>query len=114
GGGINPSYYIAFFSIMFLYFFSQVLSDYKKIRERLTDLIFVAIIIILINAFWTIPTLNYIKSNISIDNSIDKIGFNNWVDSLSENTSILNVLRVQGIWDWYVFDGVTGTPYYIP
>lgn len=115
GAGINPAYFISFFSVLVLYLISQILNTSRQeIIFKSKNLILLTIVILLVNAFWILPTSNYILKNIPTGESIGKIGFNNWVDSLSENTSLLNVMRMQGAWDWYAFDSITGLPLYIP
>lgn len=116
GSGINPSYFITFILIMVIFALSYCFTDFKLKTLKQVLLIFLLTLlpIILINLFWILPTTNFVTRNIDPAGSIDKIGFNNWLDSLSENTSLLNVMRSQGAWDWYAFDGVTGLPLYIP
>lgn len=116
GAGINPSYFICFFVIIFIFSATLLLSNLKSenILKVFRNFALVVTSLFLVNLFWILPTTNFVVSNIGPQGSIDKIGFNNWVDSLSEHTSIFNVMRVQGAWDWYAFDGVTGTPLYIP
>lgn len=116
GAGINPSYFITFFLILTLYLMATLLSNFRvrEVLKSLKQFGFISILIILVNSFWLLPTANFVLQNVSGQRSIDKIGFTNWVDSLSENTSILNVLRLQGAWDWYTLDDVTGAPLYIP
>lgn len=116
GSGINPSYFFTFFPIVFIYFLGQILTDRGSglSFNFITKTAFFLSTIIIVNAFWIIPTASFIQSNISSVGSIDNLGLNNWIDSLSEHTSLLDVMRVQGAWDWYVFDGITGLPIYIP
>lgn len=119
GAGINPSYFLTFFVVIFIYFVGDflsgdLLSSESSRIEKLKNLLIVVSTIILTNLFWILPTTNYIVKTVPSGESIDKIGFTNWIDSLSENTSILNVMRLQGAWDWYSFDSVTGLPLYIP
>lgn len=116
GTGINPAYFGSFFVIVILFISSELLSNFNKrfIIDRLRDFILFAIPLFLINLFWILPTAFFISHQISPSGSIDEIGFTNWIDSLSENTSILNVIRLQGAWDWYPVDAETNTPYYIP
>lgn len=113
GAGINPAYFICFYTIFFLYFLSLFFSIAEK-RKTIRTFLIMSLIIILVNLFWMLPTLNYILGTINTSSSLQSIGFTNWVDSLSENTSILNVLRMQGVWDWYAIDQVSGLPLFIP
>ncbi len=117
GAGINPAYFISFFFLFLLY---EVVALAGGLRERtalitLKHFLLVLSVIILVNLFWILPTLSFIFNNIGPTGiSIDKIGFTNWIDSLSQNTNILNIMRLQGAWDWYAFDGITNLPLYIP
>lgn len=115
GSGINPSYMISLFILVIIF----VLSDLAFGRKRnivltlkqsgvwLTG-------IVLINLFWIIPTIYFIFKVVPQTGSLSGIGFTSWVDSLSKNTSIFNVLRMQGAWDWYAVDDSSGQPLYIP
>ena len=116
GSGINPSYFSVFFIILIVYFISSIINEFnlKTTIFLAKNFLLVSLVVILINLFWILPTANFIIKNISPSGSIDKLGFTNWVDSLSENTSLLNVMRVQGAWDWYAFDQITNLPLYIP
>lgn len=117
GAGINPAYIVCFFGVLTIFLFSEIFLDFRNIElvfERLKDFVLVAVFIILVNAFWILPSLNFIFGSITASNSIGALGFTNWVDSLSQNTSFVNVLRMQGAWDWYIFDSATGLPQYIP
>lgn len=116
GSGINPSYFISFFLIIFLFLLAEFLTalDRKSILERIKDFLLVTVLIVLVNFFWILPTANFVFNNVALTGSIDKLGFTNWIDSLSKNTSLLNVIRLQGAWDWYAFDEKTGLPLYIP
>lgn len=116
GAGINPAYFVSF---LFLFLLYGVTTFIPGLKDRtafatLKQLPFVTGLIIAVNLFWILPTLSFIFKNIAPTGSIDKIGFTNWIDSLSKNTSLLNIMRLQGAWDWYAFDGITNLPLYIP
>lgn len=113
GSGINPAYFICFLLIFLIYLAGFLVASDRK-KEVLLKSSLVLLLIILINLFWIIPTISFLFKNITSTGSIGEIGFNNWVDSLSENTNIFNVMRLQGAWDWYAIDSVTGFPIYIP
>lgn len=116
GSGINPAYFFVFFLILAIFFISNIVANFNisSILFRTKNFLLVTLVVFLINLFWILPTVNFIIGNITPSGSIDKIGFTNWVDSLSENTSLLNVIRIQGAWDWYAFDQLTKLPLYIP
>lgn len=114
GTGINPSYFFSFFLVLFFYFLVSFIASPKERIKKLTNFLLVLCSIIIVNVCWLFPTLNYVIKGVSVGGSIDKLGFTNWIDSLSENTSLFNVFRLQGAWDWYSVDEVTGLPLYIP
>lgn len=116
GIGINPAYLLSLFLIIFIYSigFVFIVKDKSEIFTIVKGVFISFVIILSTNSFWLMPTLSHILNDINPTASIETIGFTNWVDSLSENTSILNVMRMQGLWDWYTFDGVSGMPLYIP
>jgi len=116
GTGINPAYFVSFFLVLTIYVLAQVLVNFSKeaIIGILRNFSLLSTLIILVNSFWILPTSSFIIKNIGPGKSIDTIGYTNWIDSLSKNASILNIIRLQGAWDWYAFDGVTGLPLYIP
>lgn len=116
GSGINPAYFLCFLFVVLLYYLGLLVSclQWKEVKERTKDLSFFLCLLIIVNLFWILPTGGFILQNVRSERSIDAAGYTNWLDSLSENTSILNVMRVQGAWDWYAYDSVTGLPYYIP
>src|SRR5258708_14826173 len=112
GGGINPAYIICFFLILFIFTLGEILTQFSKetIIFRLCELFYVSITILLVNSFWILPTINFIFTTISVSGSIDKIGYNNWIDSLLENTSLVNSFKLHAAWDCYSFDGITKSP----
>lgn len=116
GGGINPAYFSTLFFVLFIFYLTTIFIplDFKEVKDRTKEFAFVSLIVILVNLHWILPTISFIVTTIGPTGSIDKIGYTNWVDSLSQNTSLLNILRVQGAWDWYAFDSSTNLPLYIP
>ncbi len=115
GSGINPAYFITMVGGLILYCSLELMSTVTK-EERLKILSGLGIIlatIIVFNLFWILPTLNYLIFGQNHIASLSDIGFVNWVDSLSKNTSLVNVMRIQGAWDWYEFDQI-GNPQYLP
>ena len=113
GSGINPAYFITAIIILFVFTLSFCLLD-KNIKKPSKTFLFIVMIILILSAYWVIPTISFILRNVTQGESISSIGFNNWLNSLSENTSIVNVLRGQGAWDWYAFDSLTKAPLFLP
>ena len=108
GAGINPAYLICFFATIFITnFLSLSEFTFSSVCFNLKNYLMIVVVILLINSFWLFPTADFILSSIGPAGSIDKIGFHSWIDSLSENTSLLNIMRLQGAWDWYAIDSTT-------
>lgn len=105
GFGINPAYFLVFAIVFWL----SALVFYKSLWKS----VLVFGIVLAVNSFWILPTARFVFGNIGPFGGLEKIGYTNWIDSLSQNTSLFNVLRLQGAWDWYAFDS-SGTPTYIP
>lgn len=116
GAGINPAYFLSFFVLFFIFVLSCAVSadSFRSFLSAFKNFVFMVFVLVLVNLYWILPTTNFVLGNIARQGSIDTIGFNNWIDSLSQNTSILNVLRLQGAWDWYALDSASGLPLYIP
>lgn len=102
GAGINPAY----FSVIVLAIIIQGII-FRKIKIPLISLL----TLFLINLFWLLPLLNFLLTNRT--KGLEDLGLTNWLESLSENTSITNVVRLQGAWDWYALDKY-GMPQYLP
>jgi len=107
GAGINPSYFLTLMGAIFLYYLVVV-------GGRLFGLALIYIVLVLVNAFWIIPTSHFVLFSSQSVSGLGDLGLVNWLDSLSENTSFTNLLRLQGAWDWYAFDQVTSLPVYLP
>ncbi|GEM_PF-3506975 len=112
GGGINPAYITSFFMLFFIYFVGLILFSKETKRDIFFGFVVIALGIVVINLFWILPSLNYILKNISSNQSIGSLGFANWVDSLSRNSSVVNIVRLFGAWDWYIYE--SKIPVYIP
>lgn len=116
GSGINPSYFLIFYFILFIFLLSLFIVHrrQKRIISYVLNFLIICAVILAVNLFWILPTSNFILQNVPTSGSIYKLGLTNWIDSLSENTSIFNVTRLQGAWDWYPIDDKTKLPIYIP
>jgi hypothetical protein len=64
-----------------------------------------------INLFWIIPYGSVLLNDYrgALTSGLGGIQFTDWLGPLSTNTSLLNVMRLQGAWDWYA--GWQGEPY---
>ena len=112
GSGINPAYFIALLFGVTLYFLAVSVYQRGKFKGVLVTFLAFVVVIFLVNSFWILPFAHefFLANPVK---SLTDIGFANWLNSLSENTSLLNVLRLQGAWDWYAKDEF-GSPLYIP
>ena len=104
GAGINPAYFLVI--IGGLVIFALVRGETKALLLMLS-------ILVLVNSFWIVSTGKQLLFSQTKISRLSDIGFTNWLDSLSQNTSLLNVFRLQGAWDWYAKDDA-GAALYIP
>lgn len=104
GSGINPAYFIAIVGAICLASF--VYGNFKGAIAIIASLV-------MTNIYWIISTIRQLFFADTKVASLVDYGLTNWLDSLSENTSLLNVFRLQGAWDWYAKDAA-GAPLYIP
>lgn len=111
GTGINPAYFLCLLLGAFIYVVLLLIIKPKKL-ETLRAAATVLIPFVLINSFWIFPLVDFLFITNTVQ-GLEGIGFTNWVASLSENTSLLNVIRLQGAWDWYIRNDY-GVPLYIP
>lgn len=117
GSGINPAYFAVLLGVPLLFFL--VLLIWRLFYDReliLQSLVFSFLFfgsLLLVNSFWILPTSFFLFGFGETLTTLKEIGFVNWVDALSQNSSILNIMKLQGAWDWYSTDG-QGLPLYIP
>lgn len=105
GGGFLPLYgsiilVLIIVSLSFLLFSKAFKSTFTTI---LTYIAAFGIAYMLLNAYWLIPYYFYIRTSFSlvVGEAGGMSGVINWVHSISENTSMINLLRFQGIPEWY-------------
>lgn len=117
GTGINPAYFFTLVIGILIYMLIVTLvnfGDFNNLKKYWKNTSVLFLILILLNLFWIIPTVNALFLSGKVVSSLSDIGFTNWVDSLSANSSLVNVMRLQGAWDWYSFDSATHSPLYLP
>jgi hypothetical protein len=106
GGGFIPLYgAIAISSGVFVTLFW--LTSATKLKDLRNLLIFGVVTVLgmfFLQMFWLLPYVAYVKSSFSSEvaasGGID--GVIGWLTSISENTSFMNLFRLQGIQEWYV------------
>jgi hypothetical protein len=113
GAGINPAYFLTLLGGMFLFFIVLHLSSIRlwSLNSILKEFLVIFGTLFLTNIFWIFPLINNLFSQDIFNLGVT--GFTNWLDSLSQNTSLVNVIRLQGAWDWYTLDS-NGMPINIP
>ncbi len=111
GTGINPAYFICLLLGAGLFVLVQFVFSQNRIQLLKKSLV-VFLPFGLVNLFWIVPLVDYLFITNTVQ-TLEGIGFTNWVASLSANTSLLNVIRLQGAWDWYIVNDY-GVPLYIP
>ena len=113
GSGINPAYFsvILLAIVLFGLIFSIEYVVIKKSKDVLIACFLAIVVILGVNLFWILPLVRFLTSH-SIS-GISDIGYTNWLNGLSKNTSLMNVIRLQGAWDWYVLNQFK-MPEYIP
>lgn len=117
GSGINPAYFAVLLGVPFLLFLIlliwRLFHDKKLIFHSLVFSFLFFGSLVLVNSFWIWPTSFFLVGFGQTLTTLEGIGFVDWVSALSQNTSILNIMKLQGAWDWYSTDG-QGLPLYIP
>jgi hypothetical protein len=113
GSGINPAYISVVFLVIVIVTLVLALSECKSgnISIVLLSGTIAIAVLVLVNLYWILPLINYLFSQNT--RSLSDIGLTDWLTSLSANTSLLNVMRLQGAWDWYIANKY-GLPEYIP
>lgn len=112
----NPPMFIMFAAIFIFWLIFQLVfnSSLRNINALIKIGKFLALTItlsLLINLFWIVPYGNVLLNDYrgALTSGLAGIQFTDWLGPLSTNTSILNVFRLQGAWDWYA--GWQGEPY---
>lgn len=106
GGGFLPLYASVFLTVGTTSL--AILIFTKPFKEKLIEfLIYAGSFVstyLLCNMFWMLPYYWYLKATFSqlVGEAGGLSGILNWVMAISENTSFLNLLRLQGIQEWYV------------
>ncbi|QQS38607.1 DUF3367 domain-containing protein [Candidatus Woesebacteria bacterium] len=112
GAGINPAYIITLMGGVIIYFLTILPFRKREIRHIFLGAMLMSVVIIMSNLYWVVPFSHFMLADRAVL-TLENIGYTNWVAALSENTSLLNVIRLQGAWDWYAVDQ-SGFPMYIP
>lgn len=105
GGGSFPLYggLLIIFLIMFLYIL--FIQRSKEVLKRIVLYVLgVSIVYGLLNAYWILPYINYLLNSFSRDLAAagGPEGALTWSTYLSAGSSFLNLLRGQGVPDWYL------------
>lgn len=106
GGGFLPLYG-AFFVVLPMFsagmlFFSQ--NRWQMLAKIAVFFTTVLAVTLPLQAYWLLPYSQYVRFNFaaSVAQSGGVAGVIHWLKSISEHTSYINMLRLQGIQEWYV------------
>lgn len=108
GGGFSLPLFgalIAATTLLCVYFIPA--NSQERLRFVLWRVLSAVVLIIIfslfLHAFWLLPFLNFVLSNYRTE-VLSRGGVNGviaWADVVSQNTSIINLFRLQGFPDWY-------------
>ncbi len=106
--GANPPLLVAVLPIFFLSFFIYAVKEktFLKSEDRrffFKYLFSIFVPVILINSFWLLPRIGEVFYSVSDSgfSFLSKDDALQWLQGISANSSISNVLRLQGIWTWF-------------
>ena len=107
-GGGNPTLYgfilIGYGLTSFVYCGKYLINrDWKKFSRAILVILLFLVSFISIQAYWVFPQIELARSSYAstLEGSGGIDGIIGWENMISEHASILNVLRQQGIPDWY-------------
>jgi len=112
GSGINPAYFSVLVLLILIYLLVTLALDWGDAKRFGLGTLKSLGVLVGVNMFWILPLLGLMFFSGEVRDLAD-LGFTNWLASLSEHTSLVNVIRLQGAWDWYALDEA-GFPLYIP
>jgi hypothetical protein len=105
--GANPPLLVAVVPILFLSFFIYAIKEkiFSKSEGRkffFKYLFFVLSPVVLINSFWLLPRIGEVFYSVSDSgfSFLSKDDALQWLQGISANSSICNIVRFQGIWTW--------------
>jgi len=114
GAGANPPMYAVFLIPPIFYIFFVLIESYFK--KQFFEVLFftlkfsfsTGLISFLLNSYWILPLIYQYFNLIKVKN-LEEAGLFDWSLGTSAVTSITNIIRMQGAWDWY--SGFGGDPY---
>ena len=106
--GANPPLLVAVMPIFFLSFFIYAVKEKIFLKSEGRRFFFkylfsMFVPVILINSFWLLPRIGEVFYSVSDSgfSFLSKDDALQWLQGISANSSISNVLRLQGIWTWF-------------
>ncbi len=113
---VNPPMFLvllAVFVFWLIYHFFTTPEDrnFLAVRRIALFILLSLTLAVLINMFWLVPYAHVLVGEYrgALSSGLAGIQFQDWLGPVSTNTSLLNVFRLQGAWDWYA--GWQGEPY---
>lgn len=108
GGGLSIPLFgallISVISAVSYFSFLEGKSAWKSvIKKTILLCIFIVVFSAFLNAYWLFPFIHYAVSNFTkgLEANGGAAGVLVWTDSVSKNTSLINLFRLQGIPEWY-------------
>jgi hypothetical protein len=106
--GANPPLLLAVLPIFFLSFFIYAIKEKIFLNSKgrkffFKYLLFLILPVVLVNSFWLVPRMGEVFSSVSDSgfSFLSKEDALQWLQGISANSSIGNVVRLQGIWTWF-------------
>ncbi|MBI4039608.1 DUF3367 domain-containing protein, partial [Candidatus Daviesbacteria bacterium] len=112
GMGINPAYLAVYLSTLVAFGVYMALANHYQKRWVVAYAAMFVAAVLIINAYWILPlTFNLFGwGGTPLLSEIGQINAVDWIDGLSAHTSIFNLFRLLGAWDWYG-ESSPGVPY---
>lgn len=108
--GIGPPMQIAFIVAAAIFLGFQLVSPLRRVRRVafLTRTVAVVSVCVMVWLYWILPLFKYVTDIVRQAGgaSLSALALQSWLVPISKHTSLVNVARLIGAWDWFeVFNG---------
>ncbi len=106
GAAANPPMYAVFLLPPAIYIIAFLIDACLRKKLKISLLFTIKFLVLtsiasfLVNSYWLLPFLNN-YFHVVFSGSLAEINLSDWSTGVSGITSIINILRMQGAWDWY-------------
>lgn len=104
GGGAIPLFGgIILAGIVFVLFYFLSGFSFRKVLKLISLVLWTSLFCVLLNAYWLVPYGFHVLRNYSSEVTLfgGLSGIIGWLTSISQDASLINLLRLQGIPEWY-------------